>query len=255
MSAARPWIIHPLLNGRCAVNGRDAFEDGDPGRICPYALYLWLLIGGDHPVLVDSGLGNVEEMNRGAAGVLARPIVQSPSERTVNRLAHHGIRPEQIGTVVLTHLHFDHVDELHRFTNARIIVSGRGLAEATRHPQWKGSWAPGKVLEGLTRTWADRVVAKDDVDLLPGLRTFWIGGHTPCSQAVAVETAQGHAVIAGDTVSLWENIEKDIPVGVAMRPEQVRPAMARIRKEADIVLPSHDPRVITRFPHGIGVRP
>ena len=255
MSAAHRWIIHPLLNGRCAVNGRDAFEGGDPGRLCPYALHLWLLLGGEHPVLVDVGLGNVEEMNRGAAGVLARPIVQAPSERTVNQLALHGIRPEEIGTIILTHLHFDHVDELGRFANARIVVSGRGLAEATRHPQWHGSWAPGRILEGLTRRWVQRVIARDDIEPLPGLRTFWIGGHTPCSQAVAVQTALGCAVITGDTVSLWENVEKDVPVGVAMNPEQVRPAMARIRAEADIILPSHDPRVLPRYPRGIGVRP
>ncbi len=245
------YRIHPLLIGRCAVRGSDAFRGGDPERICPYALHIWLVLGGERPVLIDAGLGNVEEMNRGAAGVLVRPIVQSPSERVAACLGRFGLRPDDIGTVIITHLHFDHVDELELFREARIVVSGKGLAGATRNPGWKGSWAPAHVLEGLTRTWKDRVVAEDDIEPVPGIRTFWIGGHTLCSQAVSIPTSHGNTVITGDTVSLWENIEKDIPVGVADLPDQVGPAMERIREEADLVLPSHDPRVLQRFPSGV----
>ena len=108
-------------------------------------------------------------MNRGAAHVLATPIVQPREEATLTQLARHGYRPEDIEYVFITHLHFDHVDQLDLYTNAKIVISARGLAAATANPGWRGSWAPGKTLEGLTNLWKDRVIAVDDVDAVHAL--------------------------------------------------------------------------------------
>ena len=65
------YTIRPLLNGECVIAGNDAFYEGDPSELYPYALMQWLIEGGECPMLVDAGLGDVEEMNRGAAHVLA----------------------------------------------------------------------------------------------------------------------------------------------------------------------------------------
>ncbi len=245
------YVIHPLLNGRCVIAGNHAFQGGDPAEDWPYSCYLWLILGGDRPILVDTGLDNVEEMNRGAAHVLRRPIVQEPGQSTREQLARFGLKGEDIGAVILTHLHFDHVDCLDQFPSARIHVSARGLELATADG-WKGSWAPGKTLEILTRTAKDRTVAQDDAEVAPGIRTMRVGGHTPCSQAVLVETRAGRACLTGDTVSLAANLERDIPVGVCEDPEECLRAMERIRREADIVLPSHEPAIPGIFPRGIG---
>jgi hypothetical protein len=69
--------------------------------------------------------------------------------------------------------------------------------------------------------------------------------------AVAVRTGAGTAVIAGDVVSLYANIEDDIPVAVHDDPGQCRRAMEKIRRAGDLVLPSHDPEVMTRHPGGV----
>jgi N-acyl homoserine lactone hydrolase len=245
------YRIHTLINGRCVIAGHHAFLDGDPEERHPYYLFLWLLEGGSKPVLVDAGLRDVADMNRGAAHVLAEPITQSPEETAAAQLAAHGLSPEDVGAIIITHLHFDHVDELDIYTNARIIVSKRGLDAATAFPGWHGSWAPGKTLQGLTSDWRDRTLAVDDCEVLPGINTMWVGGHTPCSQAVQVQTALGRAVLTGDTVSLLANLERDVPVGVAVDYEQCRAAMAKIRAVAGVVLPSHDPTVFDRFPAGV----
>lgn len=236
------YVIRPLPNGRCVIAGHHAFHGGDPRERCLYRLYFWLIEGGECPVLVDTGLDNVEEMNRGAAHVLAEPIVQPPDEDAHAQLASWGLCEDDVGVVILTHLHFDHVDRLDRFRNARIVVSGRGLAEAARDPQWRGSWAPWKTLELLTRTARDRTTAADDIEVLPGLRTLWLGGHSPCSQAVLVHTLRGRVCLAGDTISLLRNLERNIPVGIHSDLGQCLRAMARVRAEADLVLGGHEPR-------------
>lgn len=87
-------------------------------------------------------------------------------------------------------------------------TSDAGLAAAAAFPGGEGSWAPAPILRGLTEDWKDRVVLADDGPILDGIETFWIGCHTPCSQAIRVRT--------------------------------------------DIVLPSHDPRVLDRHPDGVG---
>jgi len=244
------YIIHPLKNGSCVIAGNHAFLGGNPTERYPYNLYLWLIKGREEPILVDTGLKDVEEMNRGAAHVLAEPIVQDADETAQSQLAKFGIGTEEIEWVFITHLHFDHVNELGIYKNARIVVSRRGLEAATAFPGWKGTWAPWEVLDGLTKVWKDRVVAIDDTEVLPGLRTMWLGGHTPCSQAVVLQTRIGSTAIAGDTVSLYANIERNIPVGVADDYDQCLRAMIKLKRMADVIIPSHDPEVLRRYPNG-----
>ncbi len=242
------YVIHPLPNGRCVVPGNVAFYQGDPQESWPYALYSWLILGADTPILVDTGLENVDEMNRGAAHIFRELITQQPEDDVGQRLRLFGLTEADIGVLVITHLHFDHVDCLHRFVNARLFVSGRGLEESLGEP----SWAPAKTQKILTGTAKHRTTALDDVEVAPGIRTMWIGGHTPCSQALLVDTAAGRVCMTGDTVSLLKNIELRQPVGVFSDIDQCYRAMERIPNECDIVLPSHDPGTLERFPNGVG---
>jgi hypothetical protein len=106
------YTIYPLKNGRCVIAGNHAFLGRNPAERYPYNLYLWLIRGWEEPILVDAGLKDVEEMNRGAAHVLAEPIVQCAGETVQAQLAKFGIGVEDIGWVFITHLHFDHVNEL-----------------------------------------------------------------------------------------------------------------------------------------------
>lgn len=245
------YTIRALRNGECVIAGHRAFYRGNPEERYRFMLFVWLIEGGDRPILVDAGLSHVEEMNTGAAHVLVQPIVQPPEQATLAQLARHGYRPEDIGYVFITHLHFDHVDQLDLYTNAKIVVSARGLAAATANPGWAGSWAPRKTLEGLTNTWKERVIAVDDTEVLPGVQVMWIGGHTPCSQAICVQTAQGEAVLTGDTISLLANIGKQIPLGIYHNLNECRAALKKLAQRGSIIIPSHDPGVFDRFPQGV----
>jgi len=87
--------------------------------------------------------------------------------------------------------------------------------------------------------------------VLPGVRCFWVGGHSPCSQCVSVETGQGKTLIAGDILFCWANFEENIPVGYFTNLTEWFRAMDRIRGEGyDLILPAHDPELWTRYPNG-----
>ncbi len=76
---APEYRIYPLRNGICKIAGNHAFHGGDNAETYDFALYIWLIHDGDKPILVDAGLTNVVEMNRGAAHVLREPI--TPNEQ------------------------------------------------------------------------------------------------------------------------------------------------------------------------------
>jgi glyoxylase-like metal-dependent hydrolase (beta-lactamase superfamily II) len=245
------YRISALRNGRCHVAGNHAFLDGDPDELYEFDLFVWLIEGSRQPFLIEAGLADLDTMNTDAAHVLARPIVQQESEKVETQLRKHGYRPRDIAYIFITHLHLDHVDQLDMYPNARIVVSAKGLSAATAFDDWNESWAPRKTLKGLTDTWKDRVIAVDDQEVVPGIRVLWVGGHTPCSQAVCVDTSLGEVIFTGDTVFLLANIEKGKMIGIYTSAEECAAAMEMIAKRGSTVVPSHDPSIFERFPGGV----
>jgi glyoxylase-like metal-dependent hydrolase (beta-lactamase superfamily II) len=243
------YRIYPLRNGVCQIAGHHAFHGGKEAETYDYALYLWLILGGDKPMLVDAGLTDVAEMNRGAAHVLRQPITQDPRETSRAQLRQFGLTPADIGHVFITHLHFDHVDDLLLYTNARVYIGRKEWEGATRAAP---TWGHGRILHEFSNNpqCRRRLVLVDDQELLPGLESFWIGGHTPGSTAYRVHTAHGRVVLTGDTVSLLANLERNVPPGVFANLAECREALEKVRARADVVLPSHDPGTPDRWPPG-----
>lgn len=241
------YRIYPLRNGTCKIAGNHVFYGGNNSETYEYALYIWLILGGDKPILVDAGLSNIEEMNRGAAHVLREPITQNKHESSTAQLRKFGLRPEDIGHVLITHLHFDHVDDLLNYKNAKVYVGKKEWQMAsTAAPTW-GHY---RVMHEFNNkpSCRQRLVLVEDQEILPGIESFWIGGHTPGSVAYQVNTAHGKVILTGDTVSLLANIERNIPPGVITNYDECIAAMKKIREKADVVLPSHDPGTLTRWP-------
>lgn len=242
------YRIYPLRNGDLAINGKHAFKGGDETETYGYRLYSFLILGGEKPMLVDAGLVDVAEMNRGAAKVLAEPITQKPEHTIPRQLKKFGLAPEDIGHVFVTHLHFDHVDGLDAYTNAIVHIGNKEweLATADR----SRSWGHARILANFIDNpqWARRLSLCEDEEILPGIESFWVGGHTPGSMAYSVNTAAGRTVCTGDTVSLLANLERDVAVGVQVSQDECMAGMQRIRERADFVLPSHDPGTLLRWP-------
>src|SRR4030042_985788 len=83
---APTYRIYPLRNGVCKIAGNHAYHKGDNAETYDFALYIWLLLGGDKPILIDAGLSDVDEMNRGAAPGLRKPTTPNNDERSTAHL-------------------------------------------------------------------------------------------------------------------------------------------------------------------------
>ncbi|MER5866336.1 MBL fold metallo-hydrolase [Kitasatospora sp. NPDC002040] len=142
-------------------------------------------------VLVDTGLGGADSPAAGWAPVPGRLAAE---------LAAAGVRPEQVDTVVLTHLHSDHASgslaadgTTPAFPNARYLVQQTELEWLTAG----GSPLLDAVVRPL-RAAGCLDARSGEVALTPEIKVFATPGHTPGHQSVAVGERQ--LVVAGDVV-------------------------------------------------------
>jgi N-acyl homoserine lactone hydrolase len=224
----------------------------DWGKWTPLATYIWVIKGGPKPIVVDTGLreGYEKEFNPYCPG---EEYTVGPGEDTVSCLKKVGVAPQDVGQLIATHLHYDHFVNVRIFKNAEIYVSKKGWLElmAPRYPQLVGRVLfPRDVLAYLADEAWDRLHLVEEEEIAPGVKIFWVGGHTMCSQAISVQTRRGTVVIGGDTIFLYRNIEQNIPAGLCYSLTDCYDAMARMRKEGDIILPNHDPEILKRYPKG-----
>ncbi len=73
-------------------------------------------------------------------------------------------------------------------------------------------------------------------------------GYTPGSQSILISTIEGIYCLPGDNAFFYENFEKNIPVGHIYSRADWFKSMDRIRRLADHILPSHDPRIFEKKP-------
>jgi glyoxylase-like metal-dependent hydrolase (beta-lactamase superfamily II) len=210
----------------------------------------FLIEGGPEPILVDTGMRSPQramEIHR------LGPHRETPEWTLEAQLANHDLGLGDIGTVILTHMHYDHAGGCQKLPNARFVLQRREL-EAAAAPI-----GPQHLEIGGREMFFDRkdVAAMvdelwDRVELIEGDRQLFSGincvlyedSHTPGSQCVYVDTDDGVVGMVGDMVRKVDlNIEQGIPPGIFYDLEAMLRAMADIRERADLVYPGHDPAI------------
>jgi glyoxylase-like metal-dependent hydrolase (beta-lactamase superfamily II) len=234
------YSLTPLKNGECQVRNYIAFHGCDDESTSTFYLYIWLIEGGEKPMIVDTGPKEVEEFNWATASYIPGGIRQAEGERTPDLLRSSGIDPEDVSHVFITHLHPDHYEYFDLFVNAQMVVNRRGFLEGLLGVKRN-------VMQALARRWPESLRLVEDEEVLPGIRTLWLGCHSPCSQAILVDTEEGRVALCGDVAYTFRNIEGNIPIG-GVDPKEWFAAMEKVRGEADILLPGHDPEILRRWP-------
>jgi len=212
---------------------------------------VWLIEGASRVILIDTGVGDVDEVDRlhTRHGSIRWIVERNEGQDLVEGLAKHGVRPADVELVVLSHLHFDHVGNNELFPNARFVVQRDELPQALAPPKFCLFYYPEYRYKMITVL--DRVdVIDGDVDIDSGVRLIKIGGHTPGCQATLVDTAAGVVCLTSDAMYNYRNIELDWPVGSYWDLPQLMGGMSRMRQEADILVPQHDWQFLVEHPSG-----
>jgi glyoxylase-like metal-dependent hydrolase (beta-lactamase superfamily II) len=163
-------------------------------------IWSYLILGGDDPILVDTGAASTEIMKR-----LGMTGHQTEDQLLENQLARHGVALADVRWVLHTHAHIDHAGQDERFPNATVVMTRREL-EFSASGLMGAQYPPEYVKHHIDRLHTPKALRLLDLDLsgpdevLPGIVCEFAGAHTEGSMNILVETAEGTACLCGDIV-------------------------------------------------------
>lgn len=245
------WTVHAVKYAdRNARTRADSFIFDD-NHDAPHAMdyFMWVLRCGDAVILVDTGYDGVEAQSRD------RPIRMEPHAA----LAPLGLRPENITTLIVTHLHYDHAGGLHLFPNAILHMQAAEMAYATGpcmcHDTLRMPFTAGHICEAVTRLYSGKVVFHNgEAQVADGVTVHCIGGHSRGLQAVRVKTQAGWLVLASDAAHFYENQRLRKPFPIVVDLQNMLDGFAtleRLASHPDLIIPGHDPLVRQMFPQDV----
>jgi len=264
---ARTWLLIAATAGLLAAQEKPKYEvyairyatikefavsglvvGADPARKMDIAMMVWLVKGGGHNILVDAGFYR-EQFFKQWPGIAD---YVKPSEA----IARVGLKPEHITDVVISHMHWDHADGLDLFPKAKIWLQKDELeyyaGSAWQSRRTHGGIDPDDVIAAVKLNLAGRVglVNGDAQEIVPGIVCYTGGKHTYASQYVGVNTAAGTVVLASDNMYLYENMEKRAASASLDNESNLRAQdrMKQLAASPKLVIPGHDPAVMTSFP-------
>ena len=218
----------------------------DTTRTLDIAMMYWLLEGpaGRH-VLVDAGFYRPKFVEEWKPAGYVRPS---------EALRRFGLSPDSVTDVIVSHVHWDHLDGADLFPNARIWIQRE---EYAHHVGADGlPLAPAidtldaAMLFQLDAAGRVQLVDGDAKEILPGITVYTGGRHTFASQYAGVRTAKGIVIVASDNLYLYENLERHRPIAQTLDSTSNLAAQERMKHLAAsprLIVPGHDPAVFARF--------
>ena len=169
-----------------------------------------------------------------------------------------GIDPAQIGTILISHFHPDHIYGLmEKDTNKPVYPNAELVVSAAEYRWWT---EPGRVeklpeprkalgarVQTVFPTWKNFTLVEDEGEVAPGVRRVSAPGHTPGHSAFHVSSGADQLMLACDVVYLpalvgphpdWQGAyDQDGPMAVTSR----RSLLERVVAEKMMVCGAHFP--------------
>jgi N-acyl homoserine lactone hydrolase len=256
--------IHPLTTGHVRIHDKmhrgegtglrrraKILRKGPMGELLP--IHAWLI---EHPeglLLVDAG-----ETDSARSGTFAKFHVTRADELD-HQLEAAGHAPGDVETVVLTHIHGDHIDGLPYVPNATVLANEREIAVANS-PMGRFQRAVSR--QPLPSGFAPLPIALDG----PAVGAFTASkaltgdgrvlavptpGHTLGHIAILVLQPDHHVLIGGDTAYDQAQLQDLVVDGVSPKDDVAIATMTTILDHAKtnptVYLPSHDPQSARRL--------
>jgi glyoxylase-like metal-dependent hydrolase (beta-lactamase superfamily II) len=224
----------------------DQFIGGDPhDGPMPMDYFLWVAKG-PRTFIIDTGFTAEVAKKR------ARTHLRDPIEA----LKLVGVDADAVEDVILTHLHYDHVGNFHRFPKAQFHLQETELHYAVgrhmRYPRLAHSFEVEDVVGVVRLNYAKRVLFYNgDAELAPGITVHPVGGHSAGLQFVKVHTKRGWIVVASDVAHFYENMMTGRPYTTAFHVGGMLEAFDTLRAHAETpqhMVPGHDPLVMKFYP-------
>ncbi len=218
----------------------------EQNRIC-LTLSPLLISSESRNILVDVGFGTKHTERD------VKLYSLDPERNVEAALGALGITPEDIDTVILTHLHADHAAGATRrgkggvepaFPNARYIVNEREWRDALDpDPRSAAAYRKDDLVPLESAGQLDLVGDRHDVG--EGVLVVRTGGHTAGHLMVLVETSEGTAVYPADLIPSRYHVRVPYVAGIDLFPLDVIEQKRRLLRDAVdgewLVVLDHDP--------------
>lgn len=222
------------------------------GRTRRVPVYGFLILGGEWPILVDTGYRDNAIME--TLGMRGLQFHENLIER---QLADHGVKPGDVRYILHTHLHIDHAGKDDHFPmNTTVVINRRELecsVSGLMHPQYPKP----DIQHLIERLHTPAALRLEDlelsgpVEIMPGVVMEAANAHTEGSMNVHVRTAEGLATICGDVIYDFNDQVIEPLHQVSYREPQVtgnhagskrseKAAIKKLLNTADFLLPVHD---------------
>jgi glyoxylase-like metal-dependent hydrolase (beta-lactamase superfamily II) len=225
----------------------------DCGLSIQVPVFGFLILGGEAPVLVDTGFSRPEIM-----GNLGMKGFYRGDQGLDKQLAKHGLHKSDVRWILHTHLHIDHSGKDSEFSmdDTTVVINRRELEYSVSGIM--GEQYPAEYVKhlvdrlhhpGALRLLDLELSGRDEV--MPGVWCEAAGGHTEGSMNVNVITTEGVACICGDVIyDIQNQIVDPIYQVLDYEPQstgnqgtskrQERAAIKRALNSGAFVLPLHD---------------
>lgn len=220
----------------------------------PLPTFVFLIEGGKELVLVDTGMAWTERASKYHHGGSYQPEGMAIHEQ----IAKLGYKLEDIGKIVFTHMHWDHIFYMEKFTKAQYIASRKEYEFAMNPiPLYYKSYEHPAL--GVTRPFEGLKIdtVEGEAEIIPGVRVFPTPGHSVGHQAVEIDTKDGSYICAGDAVFLMRNFDPVPQMHYNITPparfaniiecwKSIELIKARA-KSPRLILPCHEPELVERI--------
>ena len=259
--------IHALSTGTVRVKQSFLFARSGPARQLrlftpsplsdPLPIHLWVIEHEGERILVDTG--ETAEVN----DIPFAKFAVQPAQELPGALAAAGLAVSDLDTVVLTHMHGDHMDGAVHLGDTPVLVHdaeqaysrsamSRFFAKVLRQPIPEGvRWQPFALDGGPFGAFAaSRPLTGDG-----RVRIVATPGHTPGHVSVLCIDDEGrHVLIAGDATDTLEQLRSRRHDAIGPKPkvsvETIDRILAHGREHPTVFLPSHDPESVARLAAG-----
>lgn len=243
--------IHVLDLGDLHIESSFLVLARNSGTLVRIPTFGLLILGGEAPLLVDTGYRSPEIMQR-----LNMVGIQSEEQHLENQLAKHGLGINDVRYVLHTHLHIDHAGQDEHFPMSTTVIINRRELEYSVSGLMGEQYPPEDMKHLIDRLHTPGALRLLDLELtgpeeiIPGVRCEAAGGHTGGSMNILVETAEGTACICGDVIyNVQYQVVEPFVEKLALEPaptgnhgmnkREVKAAVKRALQFA-FVLPAHD---------------
>ena len=231
--------------------GQNYILEADPTAPLVLDFYCWVLKSEDRLIVVDTGMNAETARQHGHQMLVSLPAVWRDL----------GVEADQVDTVIMTHLHFDHAGNMDHFPKARFHMQAEEMHYVTGEwmgrPWFRRAYEVDEICQAVRLLHQGRLhLHGREAEIAKGITAHWVGGHCAGQEILRVHTARGWVVLASDALHYYEEYQRSVPFAVAFNLSDMIKGHELIRDLADSddhVLPAHDPLIAKIYPAaGIG---